>query len=92
MRSSATRCSVVPGFTCIGRETVHLGEAIVGDDDTLLAVEHRQALEHVLQRRIEDEGSATSTSASRSLRSALASSSSRNERSTTLSGSTANAQ
>jgi hypothetical protein len=34
-------------------EPIHLLEAVIGDDDTLLCVEHDQPLDHVVQGRIE---------------------------------------
>ena len=44
---------VVPGFTCSAGEAVHLGVALVADHQPLLAVEHGQALRHVVQGRVE---------------------------------------
>ena len=41
------------GHDVLGRQAVHLGEAVVGDDETLVGVEHGEALEHVRQRRVE---------------------------------------
>ena len=53
MRSSAIAMQSRSGPYLVGCQAVHLGKAVVGDDDALLRVEHRQPLEHVLQCRIE---------------------------------------
>ena len=39
----------------IGREPVHQSVLLVGDDEPLFGVEHRQALDHVAKRRIEPQ-------------------------------------
>ena len=48
---SSSSCTVQPGFTAA--RALHLDIAVVADGHPLLGVEHEQALEHVLQRRIE---------------------------------------
>ena len=41
------------GFHLLRRQTVHVGIALVADDEALLGIEHGNALQHILQRRIE---------------------------------------
>ena len=53
MRYSRIWRTVVPGFTWSGREPVHVGIALVADDEALLGIEHGKTLQHVLQRCIE---------------------------------------
>ena len=42
-------------FHLLRSETIHLGIAVVGDDQALVRIEHAQALRHMLQRQIETE-------------------------------------
>lgn len=43
-------CSVMPGLTTSPRHLIHIHVALIADDETFVAVEHAQALRHVVDR------------------------------------------
>jgi hypothetical protein len=47
----AAQCGA--GHDVVRRQAVHLGEALVGDHEPLVGIEHGKTLEHVAQRRVE---------------------------------------
>ena len=53
MRYSTISRSVVPDRRCLRLEAVDLGVAVVGNHQTLLGVEHGEALRHVRKRHVE---------------------------------------